>query len=411
MLEAESAGLTDLASKFVSWFADFLVSLSLAMTTASQGMALASMQKRFKSRGPAFQEALSRLERGLPDNNTVIMGLEFETLSSRESFRRYESYDQWLVAARSGDATAEDQKAFDRYLERFGFRCPAEIDLATRRPAEDPAAFYESVRKRALLDADGNFGRKQFEKAAREREEARDFLMASLPSGRARNDFLHNYEVLVALGGYREIHKHYLILATTRLRARVLSLGKSFAEEGRLDEIREIFDLTFAQIDEAARNPGADLRQIAKTNLAWRKHWESVRDFPALIDSRGKILRPKPSKAVDGEIRGLGISPGLAEGRIKVLAEPDEKPLLPGEILVARATDPGWTGLFVPAAAVILEIGGPTQHGAVVAREYGKPCVAGIERATELFRDGDLVRVDGAAGIVRILRRNETAIE
>ncbi|MDX9827574.1 MAG: PEP/pyruvate-binding domain-containing protein [Spirochaetia bacterium] len=410
-LEAESTGLCELAANFVSWFSDFLVSLSLAMTTASHGMALASIRKRFKSRGPTFQEALSRLERGLPDNNTVIMGLELEALAARESFRRYESYDQWLSATRSGDVRAEDRKAFDRYLESFGFRCPVEIDLATRRPAEDPATFYESVRRRALLDTDRDFGSAQFEKAAREREAARDFLMAALPPGRARDAFRHDYEVLVVLGGYREIHKHYLILATARLRAKVLALGRIFAEEARLDESRDIFDLTFAQIDEAARNPGADLRVMARANLAWRKNWESVRDFPALVDSRGKILRPTPTDAADGEFRGLGISPGVAEGRIKVLTEPDEKPLLPGEVLVARAADPGWNGLFVPAAAVILEIGGPTQHGAVVAREYGKPCVAGIERATELFRDGDLVCVDGATGSVRILRRSEAVID
>jgi pyruvate,water dikinase len=77
--------------------------------------------------------------------------------------------------------------------------------------------------------------------------------------------------------------------------------------------------------------------------------------------------------------------------------------LLKGEILVARATDPGWTPLFVNAGGIILEVGGSLQHGALVAREYGIPCVAGVENATTLWQDGTLVEVDGSAGIIRTI--------
>jgi pyruvate,water dikinase len=109
---------------------------------------------------------------------------------------------------------------------------------------------------------------------------------------------------------------------------------------------------------------------------------------------------PKP-----GEIAGTPISPGIIRGRIKVLHSADEKPLLRGEILVARATDPGWTPLFINAAAVILEVGGMLQHGALVAREYGLPCVSGVANATNLWPDGTLVEIDGAAGVIRVLEK------
>lgn len=91
----------------------------------------------------------------------------------------------------------------------------------------------------------------------------------------------------------------------------------------------------------------------------------------------------------------------ISTGMVKVLHSPDEKPVNPGDILVARATDPGWTPLFVNAAAVILEVGGMLQHGALVAREYGKPCVAGVEGAVDLWPDGTVVEVDGGEGRVR----------
>jgi phosphoenolpyruvate synthase/pyruvate phosphate dikinase len=69
--------------------------------------------------------------------------------------------------------------------------------------------------------------------------------------------------------------------------------------------------------------------------------------------------------------------------------------------LVAYTTDPGWTPLFVNAAAIVLEVGGVLQHGAVVAREYGKPCVVGINRVVTRLSDGETVEVDGTTGTVR----------
>lgn len=100
---------------------------------------------------------------------------------------------------------------------------------------------------------------------------------------------------------------------------------------------------------------------------------------------------------------GEPISPGVIRGTVKVLHTPDEKPVLPGDILVARATDPGWTPLFINAGGVILEVGGLLQHGALVAREYGKPCVAGIEDVTALLRDGQVVEMDGSTGVIQIV--------
>ena len=129
-----------------------------------------------------------------------------------------------------------------------------------------------------------------------------------------------------------------------------------------------------------------------------------VRSFPTVIDSRGKILRPPKKKARAGEMVGEPVSAGRVRGPVKVLSRSDEKPVLPGEILVTRATDPGWTPLFLNAGGIVLEIGGVLQHGAVVAREYCKPCVAGVENATLLLKDGQVVEVDGANGVVRLMK-------
>ena len=99
----------------------------------------------------------------------------------------------------------------------------------------------------------------------------------------------------------------------------------------------------------------------------------------------------------------MAVSPGVVRGPVKVLHSPHEKPVNKGDVLVVHSTDPGWTPQFVNAAAVVLEVGGILQHGAVIAREYGKPCVVGIDRLTTKLRDGQRVEVDGTEGVIRLL--------
>lgn len=140
---------------------------------------------------------------------------------------------------------------------------------------------------------------------------------------------------------------------------------------------------------------------MANENASFTNQIKNRNDLPAIEDSRGRIVRPAPNELGDGDLVGQPVSTGMACGKVKVLNSPDEKPLLPGEILVARATDPGWTPLFVHAAGIVLEVGGMLQHGALVAMEYGKPCVVGIVNATNVLKDGDYVEVNGTTGVIR----------
>ena len=78
--------------------------------------------------------------------------------------------------------------------------------------------------------------------------------------------------------------------------------------------------------------------------------------------------------------------------------------LQPGEVLVTTVTNVGWTPLFPRAAAVVTDVGAPLSHAAIVARELGIPAVIGCGNATMRLRTGDLVRVDGTAGTVEVLR-------
>ena len=109
--------------------------------------------------------------------------------------------------------------------------------------------------------------------------------------------------------------------------------------------------------------------------------------------------------AEGSELSGLAVSPGVAEGRARVVLDPlATDPLQPGEILVCATTDPSWTSLFLVAAGLVIDIGGALSYGAILARELGVPCVINSRIGTQVLRTGDLLRVDGDAGRVEVLR-------
>jgi pyruvate,water dikinase len=289
-------------------------------------------------------------------------------------------------------------------MANYGFRCPMEMDPATPRPYECPVQFFERLRAMAASTDEMHSPQAAYEQVRARRESAYTELqhIARQKGRRQARQLEKNYRIVVELGGLREMPKYCAILLTDAFRRRVLQAAQTLVEAGRLDDVHQVFDLTMADLDQALADPRLDLRALAEKNTRFLRKLDRVREFPRLIDSRGRILRLPRKPAAEGELVGEPISPGIARGPVKVLRTPDEKPLWPGEVLVTQATDPGWTPLFLNASGVILEVGGLLQHGALVAREYGKPCVAGIENVTGLLQDGQNVELDGSNGVVRL---------
>jgi pyruvate,water dikinase len=108
--------------------------------------------------------------------------------------------------------------------------------------------------------------------------------------------------------------------------------------------------------------------------------------------------------SVGDVLTGNAGSSGIARGRVRVVLDPDDADdFEPGEVLVAPLTDPAWTPLFMPAAAVVVNVGALMSHAIIVSRELGIPCAVAVEHATKRLADGMLVEVDGTAGTVTVL--------
>ena len=357
---------------------------------------------------PESTQQISYLERALPNNITVQMGLVMYQLSRYPEVQAGLAPATFLSRLQTGDVSPEFAHAWQDFLTVYGFRSPMEMDVAAPRYHDQPERLYNLLLRMAENAGSEGNPQKVYEEAQTRREQTAAELtaVAARRSRRKARQFEKWYQVLVALGGIRETGKYFYVLMTDSIRRRALALGIELVAAGRLDKPEQVFDLTFNDLDEASRNLDLDLRKRAIKNAAYKQKFAQVRNFPRVIDSRGKILSTPARKTREGELSGEPISPGTARGRVKVLLTPDEKPVLPGEILVTRATDPGWTPLFLNAAAIVLEVGGLLQHGALVAREYGKPCVAGIENITSLLKDGQMIEVDGSNGILYLTGTN-----
>jgi len=121
---------------------------------------------------------------------------------------------------------------------------------------------------------------------------------------------------------------------------------------------------------------------------------------PRLITSDGEIPHSPPKRDIEDTLTGTGAAPGVVEGVARIVTDPASERLQRGEILVAPYTDPGWTPLFLNAAAVVTEVGGRLTHGSLVAREYALPAVVAVGDATTEIETGDHIRVDGTNGVI-----------
>ena len=370
---------------------------------AASRIALALIRRLFRGASPTEGHLLDRLDQSLPGNLTVEMGLALAGLA-RHLPPDTTSTDVLERRLRESQLPTSFLAAWNDFLARFGHRAAGEIDIAVPRYREQPRVLLEQVVRLAQVGKRDASPLAIYENSQRQRQEAYEALLVEARSiGRLRARlFRALYRVVETLGAYRETGKFYIVVAIDALRSRVLSDAEKLVASGRLGRPLQVFDLAFEDLERAASDRSLDLSAVAAQRRQTVDRLRGVPELPRLFDSRGRILRSVPAPGCEGELRGQPISSGVARGPVKVLHTPDEKPFLPGDILVARATDPGWTPLFVNAAGVVLEIGGAMQHGALVAREYGKPCVASVTGATERLRDGMRVEVDGAAGIVRI---------
>jgi pyruvate,water dikinase len=163
--------------------------------------------------------------------------------------------------------------------------------------------------------------------------------------------------------------------------------------------------LTFSELRAFAAQDERDWEALIRKRREDYQREKLRRQIPRLLLSDGRAFYEgisAPAGTGDG-LAGSPVSPGTVTGQVRVVFDPRQANLLPGEILVCPGTDPSWTPLFLTASGLVMEVGGMMTHGAVVAREYGIPAVVGVDQATSRLQTGQRIYLNGSTGLITIL--------
>ncbi|MBM3983120.1 MAG: hypothetical protein FJ304_23180 [Planctomycetes bacterium] len=273
------------------------------------------------------------------------------------------------------------------FLEKFGHRGTNEMELAQPRWGETPQELDKLVR--------GAHGRAHTPAAV----DADKIADEARIGGPFRDQFKAKVLRLRTFLGLREAGKHYLLMGYAVIRRALVELDRRFGLNGG------IWFLTPADLPDLIA--GKDLSAKAAAARKLRQTHLSL-EVPAVLfsDDLDAIGRPLPAPPGGNQLDGVPLSAGVAEGPALVLTEPTAAPPDGGYVLVCPSTDPAWVPLFVHAKALVMETGGVLSHGAIVAREFGLPAVAGLPNVTERLKTGQMVRVDGGRGTVTVVDAN-----
>ncbi|SPL91759.1 Phosphoenolpyruvate synthase [[Actinomadura] parvosata subsp. kistnae] len=325
-----------------------------------------------------------------------------EVLRHLETARR-ETFFSGMEGLDGGPAVSE---ALRRYLRTYGMHCAGDIDLTRTRWSEDPTLLVPLI----LADI-RNFPpgerRRKAERGRAEAERTIDDLLTRLrrlPGGAAKaRRAARKMSLIRHFIGYREYSKHALLMRYELYKRALMAEAEGLVRRGVIEEPQDVYFLSLEEFRHAVGTGEVDRSLIARR----REEHETYQRLtpPRVITSEGEVITGAYDTGAlpDGALPGIAVSSGVVEGRARVIRGLAEADVADGDILVTVFTDPSWSPLFVAVKGVVMEVGGVMTHGAVVAREYGLPAVAGVERATERIRDGQRIRVHGGAGYVELL--------
>jgi phosphohistidine swiveling domain-containing protein len=286
-------------------------------------------------------------------------------------------------------------------IANHGFHGPLEGEMSSRVWREDPEPLRRLIVEYAARDDSEDPGLRE-RRRAEQAEEMRREVIAALPASRRTGARL-TMRLAAERIPLRGVGKRAFLQAMDMARGSARVLGERLAADDVLADPGDVFYLT---CEELTRRFPFDARELVTKRRERRAYYQSVK-IPA--SWRG-TPEPEPIESDSGRagaerIEGIGVSSGVIEGLVRVVTDPSFGDIEPDEVLVSPTTDPSWSSIMFVSSALVVDIGGPMSHAAVVARELGLPCVVNTRSGSSDLRTGDRVKVDGSAGTVEVLER------
>jgi phosphohistidine swiveling domain-containing protein len=342
---------------------------------------------------------------------------ELAALARRLNLSRIPSDAAELAGAEVG-ADREFATAFEKVMDRYGWRAPGWFELSEPAWREEPSVPLRLVRE--YFEGAAPNPREAQSRAAKARRAAIDKLRHLISDPERRSRFEELWRTARQFVPVSEGRALWQLSLGGFLRIPVLDLGQRLAETGDLPAPEDIF---YLRLDELRAGPETAWRSTIQRRREERERWlpvvppMTIGNAAALAPPAGAGAQPPVlpfgARMIGGYslergsesnlLKGNAASPGLVTGTARVLETVDDAwKLQAGDILVCRFTTPSWSHLFSRVSAIVADAGGVLSHCAILAREYAIPCVAGVRVGTRRIRDGMTVTVDGSQGIVRL---------
>ena len=307
-------------------------------------------------------------------------------------------------------AASEFLKAFEHFVYEYGSRGPNEWE--TRSPSWEtrPELALNAI-DRMRLAGDELAPKTQNAERATQREQAATELLSIVEADpEVHGELAVGIAASAAWLPARERTKTNNIRLIHEMRMIMRAIGERMVEINAFDEIEDFGFVTEEEYSSLFKEPTSMLNTIRSRREEYYKLLEREAQF--LFDGQADhpdTWRRRDAVSEDvlreGEaLQGMPGCTGSAEGTARVILDSnDPTSLQPGDILVAPLTDPSWTPLFVPAAAVVVDVGAPLSHAIIVSRELGIPCVVSATDATRRIPDGARINVNGDTGVITVL--------
>ena len=303
----------------------------------------------------------------------------------------------------------EFNQMLNEYLDKFSDRCLQELKLETLTLKDNPSSLYSSIatfakriKNNPIEEIDERKNRIEAEKKVKKK-------LRFKPIEKAEFDFI------LRQARFTVKNRENLRFERTRLFGRVrelfLRIGYILTSMNIINEKRDIFYLEVNEIlyyidGKSTTNNLKELIDIRKKQyLKYKDMTPDERFYSYGAVNIGNEFKKEKNinkeKEAILELKGIGASPGIARGKVRIIKNPSNAKLEQGEILVAEFTDPGWIMLFPAASGILVERGSLLSHSAIVSRELGIPAVVGITGLMDTLNDGDIVELNGTTGEIR----------
>ena len=359
------------------------------------------------------KNAADALTQSVPNNVTSEMGLDLlhvaDVIRPHQdvvAFLHQVEHDDFLdeLSALPGGREARD--AIQGWLDKYGMRGVGEIDISRPRWSERPTMLLPLILGN-VRNFEPGAREQRFERGRQAAEKTEQELLErlrALPDGDQKAEEVKRMiDRLRTFMGYREYPKYFFISRNFVYKQALMAEADRQVRASVLHEREDVFFLTFQELRDVARTHEVDYQLIDQRKEAFRTNQGLTP--PRMLTSDGEMISGayRRDDYPVGALVGLAVCAGTIEGRARVVFDPAQAELEPGDILVTPFTDPSWTPVFVSISGLVTEVGGLMTHGAVIAREYGIPCVVGVEHVTRLVRDGQRIRVHGTNGYIELL--------